>query len=364
MAQPLKDLVDRGVVEGLADRLARVAPGFDRRSFVADLDAVLPGLELKARIEAIARRIAAGLDPGYRTALAAVVRVARDEPAVEGFAAWPLCTFVEVFGVDDPAASLPAMEHLTQRASCEFAIRPFLERHFEAAYHQLEAFTGHDDEAVRRLASEGTRPRLPWGRRVQRLLDDPGPGLELLERLRRDPSEVVRRSVANHLNDVAKDHPGLVVATAGRWAAANPPVDRRMLAHALRTLVKRGDRQALEVLGFTTRPRVAVDGFEVEPVEVVVGERVTFLADLRSVATASQRLVVDLVVHHVTASGGTSPTVLKWTTADLAAGGNLHLRKRRLIADGSTRTYQSGRHRVELQVGGSVLDETSFEVRR
>ncbi len=354
-------MVDRQVVEDIATRIARVDSRFDTGGFVSDLMAMLPELELKPRIEAIARRIAAGL-PDYPAALEAMVAVARAEPPIAGFAAWPLCTFVEIFGVDDPAVSLPAMEHLTKRASCEFAIRPFLRAHWDVAYAQLVEFTANDDEAVRRLPSEGTRPRLPWGTQVPRLIADPVPGLALVARLRNDPSETVRRSVANHLNDVAKDHPDLVVATVRDWVAAEPPVERRMLAHALRTLVKAGNSGALEVLGFTTAASLDIHGFSVAPDVVTMGDHITLEMKVRSTAAADQHLVVDFVIHHVNASGGTSPKVFKWKTLTIAPGETVALQKRRMIQQASTRQYRAGTHLVELQVAGTVVAETSFEV--
>jgi 3-methyladenine DNA glycosylase AlkC len=362
MAEPLKNMVDREVVEDIARRLVAVDPSFDATAFVADLLVQLPDLELKPRIEAIARRLAAGLPDDYRTALATVVAVAKAEPAIGGFAAWPLCTFVEVFGVDDPDASLPAMEHHTKRASCEFAIRPFLRDHWDRAYTQMIEFTDHEDEAVRRLPSEGTRPRLPWGAGVPRLKEDPGPGLALIERLRHDPSETVRRSVANHLNDISKDHPAVVVETITRWATEVPPVDAKLASHALRTLVKRGDAGALAALGFTTDAAVAVDRFAVSPAKVEMGDRIELEVKLRSTASESQRLVVDFVIHHRTSAGGLSPKVFKWTTLNLEPGEHAVITKRRPIQHASTRTYHAGRHLVELLVAGDVVAEGGFNV--
>ena len=362
MPTPLKDLVDRAVVEDLAARFAAASPGFDSWSFTAAVMADLPALELKDRIAAIARGLAAGLNADYRTALDTVVTVAVAEPAVGGFAAWPLCTFVELFGVDDPEASLSAMEHLTKRASCEFAIRPFLLEHWDLAYARLTCFAGHEDHRVRRLASEGTRPRLPWATRVPRLIDDPHPGLDLIGRLRHDPAESVRRSVANHLNDIAKDHPDLVVDVARDWLAERPAVDRKMISHALRTLVKQGHAGALDVLGYAATASLQVVEFTVAPECVEMGDRIVLTASLRSTADVSQRLVVDFIIHHVTATGGASPKVFKWTTIDLGADETVTLRKRRQIVHASTRTYYAGRHTVELQVAGAVVATAGFDV--
>ncbi len=362
VAPPLKDFVDPTVVADLADRFAAVDDRFDASGFVAATEPRLEALELKARIELIARQLRAWLDDDYPAALASIVTVARAEPPIEAWAAWPLPTVIELFGLDHPDVSLAAMEHVTKRMSCEFAVRPFLRDHFDVTYATLETFTRHDDEQVRRLPSEGTRPRLPWGMKVQRLLDDPAPGIALLQRLRHDPSETVRRSVANHLNDVAKEHPELVVATVGSWMT-EADTDRRMVSHALRTLVKCGDPGALETLGFTTEAQVTVEGFSVVPGVVEMGDHITLNADLRSTGSVVQRLVVDFVVHHVHASGATSPKVFKWATIDLTPGEHRTLEKRRLIRQASTRTYRPGTHRVELQVAGTVVAEGSFDVR-
>jgi 3-methyladenine DNA glycosylase AlkC len=359
----LKDSVGAAVVDDLARRFAEVDDHFDARGFADRTTPQLGELELKARIELIARELWRALgDRDPAASIACVVDVAQAEPAVDGWTAWPLAAVIELFGPLRPSEALDAMEHVTKRMSCEFAVRPFLRDHFDTTYARLHAFTGHDDERVRRLPSEGTRPRLPWGMKVQRLLDDPRPGLELLQLLRHDPSETVRGSVANHLNDVAKARPELVVETLAGWMT-EPETDRRMVAHGLRTLVKRGDPNALDLLGFTIEPDVTVERFDVSPAAVDMGSHISLVAELRSTAPLPQRLVVDFVVHHVNASGATSPKVFKWTTLDLAPGEHRILTKRRLIQQASTRTYRAGTHRLELQVAGCVMAETAFDVR-
>lgn len=359
----LKDSVDASVVDELARRFAAVDDRFDVRGFTDRTTERLDTLELKARVELIARELWRALgDRDASASLACLVEVVRAEPPVDGWAAWPLAAVVELFGPSSPAEALDAMEHVTKRMSCEFAVRPFLRDHYDATYARLLEFTGHDDERVRRLPSEGTRPRLPWGMSVQRLLDDPLPGIALLQHLRHDPSETVRRSVANHLNDVAKAHPQLVVDTVAAWLD-EPATDRRMVSHALRTLVKRGDPGALGLLGFTAEPQVVVERFEVAPAAVEMGAHIALVTEMRSTATVTQRLVVDFVVHHVNAAGATSPKVFKWTTVDLGPGERCALTKRRLIQQASTRTYRAGTHHVELQVGGQVVATAAFDVR-
>lgn len=359
MAAPLKDQFDRALVTELAARVAAVHAEFDGDGFVDAIVAGLEPLELKDRVNLVADRLRAHLPSHYPDALGVVVAVAEGRP--DAWQGWPLCSFVERHGVDHPHESLAAMPTLTRVWSCEFAIRPFLDHHLDLTLEHLRGWVHDPDPAVRRLPSEGTRPLLPWGPRVRALTDDPSIGLDVLRELRHDPDEVVRRSVANHLNDVAKSHPGLVVELLGDWV--DDGVDEAMVRHALRTLVKRGDPRAMSLLGFVSDPDVTVERFSCDPPELHLGQRIVLSCSLRSEADAAQRLVVDFVIHHVNASGGTSPKVFKWTIVDLAAGAGVELSKRRLIATASTRRYHAGPHRVDLQVAGQVLATTHFDLR-
>ncbi len=361
MAEPLKDRVGPATVERLAARLAAVRPGFGARAFEDSVIPRLDGLELKDRINLIADALAAALPDDYPDALGTIVRVAA-EP-LEEWAAWPLCSFVERHGVDHPEASLAAMPTLTRRWSCEFAIRPFLDHHLDLTLPYLRRWTSDADESVRRLASEGTRPLLPWGPRVKALTDDPRIGIELVTRLRHDESETVRRSVANHLNDVAKSHPDMVLDLLRDWTEESDPVDRDMVRHALRTLVKQGHPGALDLLGFTTDASVEVAEFTCAPSALDIGATIELTLELTSTAEEEQVLVIDFVVHHVNASGATSPKVFKWATVRLAPGDTTRLTKRRRIQDASTRTYHPGTHRVDAQVAGRTAAHTSFELR-
>ncbi len=359
MAEPLKHQFADDVVHDLARRFAAQRSEFPSDDFVETCLDAFASLELKDRINLVADTLARLLRGPYPAALADVCEVA---DGVEGFAAWPLCSYVERHGVDHPVESLGAMATLTTRFSCEFAIRPYLDHHVAATFVHLERWAVDDDEHVRRLVSEGTRPALPWGPKVQALLDDPTLGLGLLERLRSDPTEMVRRSVANHLNDVSKQHPDLVVATVSRWVHDVADLDMAMVRHALRTLVKRGHAGALAVLGYTTEPVIEIPEFTCSPTAIRLGEQIELRATLVSSSARHQRLVVDFVIHHVKASGATSPKVFKWTTLDLAAGDTVEIVKRRRIATASTRRYHQGPHVVELQVSGSVIASSQFDL--
>lgn len=360
MAPLLKDNVNAAVVELLAERAAEFEPDFPVDRFVKRVAKQLPELELKDRINLIADELAADLSDDYPTALATVVAMAGSD-GIEEWSAWPLCSFVERHGVDHPEESLQAMETLTIGWSCEFAIRPFLQDHMELTRTYLRRWVHHEHESVRRLPSEGTRPLLPWGPKVAAIIDDPMIGIELLTELRHDPSETVRRSVANHLNDVAKANPDLVISVLGEWSAGSPPVDERMVRHALRTLIKQGNPGALQLLGFTTEPEVTVI-FSTAPDTAGLGDHLELHTTITSTSKQAQRLAVDFVIHHVNANGKTSPKVFKWTTVELEPGEQVELSKRRLLQTASTRSYHSGRHEVELQLAGRIVASDHFEM--
>ena len=167
-----------------------------------------------------------------------------------GFVKMIFPDFVEVYGLDDWEASIPALEEFTQQTSAEFAIRPFIVRYPERTMAQMLEWAGHAHEGVRRLSSEGCRPRLPWAIALSALKADPSPILPILDRLKGDPSESVRRSVANNLNDISKDNPDVVIGVLRRWQADDTDEMHRLTSHALRTLLKAGNLDALALLGY------------------------------------------------------------------------------------------------------------------
>jgi 3-methyladenine DNA glycosylase AlkC len=364
VSEPLKNQVDRAVLDRIAARFVSVEPGFDASRFVDDLAVELPDLELKDRIAAIARGLHSELPQPYPDALDVVVAASRQpEPERGDFDGWPLCTFVEVYGVEHPDDSLAAMEHLSLGFSCEFAVRPFLTEHTETTFRRLEGWTRHPMAVVRRLVSEGTRPLLPWGIRVPHLLAEPERGLRLIDSMHRDRDPAVRRSVANHLNDVAKDHPDLAAATARRWSTDGTRETDQLLRRGLRTLVKQGHRDALEILGFTTEAAVEVENFSLTPAAIALGDTLEIMATIRSTSDRNQKLVVDYTIHHVKANGSTTPKVFKWTTVDLAPGATTHLRTQHPVREITTRRYYPGPHRIELTIAGEAVAETAFGLR-
>lgn len=374
MATAFKLLLNADLVDALAQHLARVGGrSFDARAFVSRAVDGLDGLEFKARAAHIANALEATLPADFDRAagwLEAALGPAGQgddlagfvcsHAGVAGWIVWPMTEVVARRGQAHPERALTALHAMTQRFSAEWAIRPFIERHPRIVWPTLLRWSTDQSAHVRRLVSEGSRPRLPWGLQLKALIADPGPTLPLLERLQDDRSAYVRRSVANHLNDIAKDHPGLVADWLERHLPRAGGERRALLRHASRTLVKRGDARVLTAwgLGATFDGRAAL---AVSPGRIRLGDAVELDVVLQGGATA-QTLVIDYVVHHVKADGRTTPKVFKGWQLQLAAGERRVLRKRHGVKPITTRVYYPGVHRVELQVNGQVVVAAAFEL--
>lgn len=348
-APALKEMFNEARYRKMARDVAVVFPGFDSRRF---LKLTLPGLEPLALLQRQRRAteaLRATLPEEYPKALAVLRDVATRWG--EGFTALVLPDFVGLYGRDDFDRSLDALKFFTQFGSSEFAIREFLRLDLHRTLRVMTRWSRDDNEHVRRLASEGSRPRLPWSFKLRELIADPSPVAPILENLRADPSLYVRKSVANHLNDITKDHPAWVLERIGGWDLENKHT-AWIAKRALRTLIKKGDRSALAVIGAGARAEIELSTFAVAPRKLKLGEELTISVALTSTARKAQKLVVDYAVHYVKQSGAASAKVFKWKEATLAPGETLSLAKRQRIQDFTTRKHHAGEHTVELMVNG------------
>ena len=366
MAEPLKNSFGPDVPRRIAAMIAAVHPGFPSGEFAAWCLDGYEALDLTPRARKIAQGLARYL-PGEPTEALRIL-VASLGPRIErleGMAPFiylPHVFFVAEHGLDCFEESLRAQYELTQRFTAEFSIRAFLDRYPEETLARLRTWATDPSVHVRRLVSEGTRPRLPWAPRLRRFQVDPRPVLALLEFLKDDPEEFVRRSVANNLNDVAKDHPDLVVKTCRRWLRGATEQRRRLIRHGLRTLIKQGHPQALALLGFGHDTPVEVTRLRVTPNRAHIGGAVTVEAAIRNRTSTPQAVLIDFRIHFVKANRSTSPKVFKGTSFRLAAGGEDRVTKRVSLAQHTTRTHYPGRHRVEASLNGVVKAGAWFTV--
>lgn len=365
-----KDKLNPLVARSFGAQIQHIYPPFSVHAFVAQIEPQLPPLALKERVAVFTEALHDHLPSDYAEAVDILVSIFDGENSPEeglfketsGWVYWSIAYFVERYGLDDFDISLAAMHTITRHFSCEFAVRPFLLQYPAQTLAILDEWTSDPSPHVRRLVSEGTRPRLPWGSRLPQFIADPTPTLALLDKLKDDESEYVRRSVANHLNDITKDNPAQVVATLQRWNKRESNQNIQwMTRHALRSLVKAGDPEALTLLGFGAA-QVSLTDFTILPQTIHMGDAVELAFTLHSESDSEQKLVVDYVIHFIKANGKTSAKVFKLKTAVLSPHRSLTIRKIHSIKPITTRRYYAGTNRVEIQVNGTIVGESAFSL--
>ena len=366
MAAALKDQFGPGVPRTIAAMLAAVHDGFAQDAFLRDALAGYEPLSLTERARQISRALRTHLPEDYAQAIRVLLastqvpHAHRAAQGMGGFLFLPHTMFVAEYGLDHFEDSMQAQHVLTQRFTAEFSIRPFIERHPQATLARLAQWTQDPSPHVRRLVSEGTRPRLPWAPRLRGFQRDPAPVLALLERLKDDPELYVRRSVANNLNDIGKDHPDLLADIARRWLREASPERRWIVRHALRSAIKRAEPGALAALGYGDAPTLAVEQARITPTRVREGGRVEIGFALRNTGARPQSVMADLVVHYVKANGATSPKIFKLKAVTLAPGERVELAKTLRLVPMTTRRHYPGEHRVQAQLNGQARDLGAF----
>ncbi|KMS56154.1 DNA alkylation repair enzyme [Novosphingobium barchaimii LL02] len=353
----LKDILGPAAVAVIAKAGAAASPRFDRAAFLdAALDG-LDGLSIMERVRHIADALVPALPQDYPAAREIILAVA---PRLShGFQAVAVSEFVARRGLGHFDLSMAALARLTGLGTAEFAIRPFLADDPARTLAVMQEWTRSADEHVRRLASEGSRPRLPWAARVPAIKAEPTLAASILEALRADGSVYVRKSVANHLNDIAKDRPAWVLDRLGTWPQDDANT-KWIVRHALRTLIKKGDPGALALIGVAHGADVDVRLFAVTPASVALGGEVTIGAQVASRSAQAQKLVVDYRIHYARTGGKTAAKVFKLKTFELAAGEVVSLGIRQTIRDFSTRRHYPGVHALELLVNGQTMARSEF----
>lgn len=364
MAEPLKEMFNQAAVEWLAGRLAAASPDFPRAKFTRAILADLPALELIARVERIAVEMRRHLPEDFRKAVKIVAKALGDPPPqgdgtdFGSFRVLPCHRFVALAGLAHASHALAYFRDATRHFSGEFDIRPFIQRNQKNVLAELCRWTSDADWRVRRLASEGSRPRLPWGLRLHALVAEPGPLLPILEALRDDKVDAVRRSVANSLNDIAKDHPDRAVEILASWRAE--PSRTALIRHALRHLVKQGHAGALAMMGADPAVNFAIDDMKLSARRVAIGGKIGIALTLRNAGRKRSLAIVDYAVHHLGARGDLRPKVFKWKQLELAPGQTVPLARPHSLKPVTTRRYYPGAHKIDIRVNGRILAEAAF----
>ncbi|MFL0471660.1 DNA alkylation repair protein [Priestia sp. 179-F W1.4 NHS] len=358
MAEELrKSVFNEELITHLSDTFSREMSSFDQKAFhelVFQQD--WEDLALKERMRRITLSMHEVLPDDYEEALHILYKGA---PTVGGLQGTVFPDYVELYGLNDWEASIKALAFFTPFSTSEFAVRPFLIRDQKRMLQQMIEWAEDENHHIRRLASEGSRPRLPWGQSVPALKQDPKQTLPILEQLKRDESLYVRKSVANHLNDISYIEKDWMLDVMKSWYGKDAKTDW-IVKHACRSLLKKGDSEALSLFGYGDDPGVTVTGLGLHPHTITIGDSIDFSFELS--VEKPMPLRIEYGIHYVKAKGNRTQKVFMLKNVQAKAGQTLTVTKKHGFKDLSTRKHYSGTHTLSVIVNGVVKAEADFVI--
>ena len=363
----MKNALGPAAVSRIALSLTKVWPKFNTQAFSKSALQGLEALELKQRVDHLIDALAEHLPTDFIETAAILKRLPEHwdfgdpKDSTRSFASWPVIDYAARCGLEHPEVALDLLKNITHLGTAEFAIRPFILRYPELCIAELKKWAQNDSEHIRRLASEGSRPRLPWGIRLQTYCKDPSPLLPILESLNQDTSDYVARSVANSINDISKDNPDIALSLCSQWMTNSPSQKTQWIVrHGMRTLIKQGRAEVFPLLGFTKSPKVQIDALQLKSNQIALGGALQFETTLISQSKKHQRLAIDFAIHHRKANGSLSAKVFKWKEIDLKPGERRAIGKKHPIKKITTRRYYPGQHQLDLIVNGRLVSSLHF----
>ena len=366
MAEPLKNLYNLQFFKHFARSVRQVQPQFNEKQFFKQLfDEQWEEKELKQRMRHIAAVLNYQLQGSYKEQVATIIRIIErlKTDGINGsFEYMFLPDFIEQFGQQDVNTSLKAMEKITQFASCEFAIRPFLLHDPAHVMTQMLEWSRHPHHHVRRFSSEGCRPRLPWAMAIPQLINDPSPILPILENLKNDASLFVRKSVANNVNDISKDHPELVVELAKSWKG-HTTVTNWIIRHGCRTLLKKAHPSAYNIFGLNETTTADVLNFNLDKSKLRIGNSLSFSFQLKT-GKHSSKLRLEYAVYYQKANNNQSRKIFQIREAMFEGGRTYSFNKQQSFAELTTRKHYPGLHKLAIVLNGKEVVLKEFELSR
>ncbi|HET8807311.1 MAG TPA: DNA alkylation repair protein [Methylophaga sp.] len=366
MAEPLKQLINAEAVAFLAIVLERQFSSFDKSQFQQQVLAELASLTLTQRVNLIADVITSQLPEDFSKVAPPLLTLAENWPVSENtggwqnYTAWPLISYAGRAGLKTPDMGLTVLAAFTPLFTAEFAIRPYLEQHFESTYQQMLLWTQNTDPHLRRLASEGLRPRLPWGKHLSHI--PLKKALALLEQLKDDDSVYVQKSVANHLNDLSKEHPQQILDLCQRWQNNATPARQWIIRRALRTLQKQADPSTMALLGYRADLPLNTT-FQLTETECRIGDAVTLQLTIQNLSSQPQSLLIDYELGLMRANGTLTTKVFFWQRLLLASKQKISVAKQQKMQQLSTRKLYPGEHSIVLRINGQLQARQSFQLR-
>jgi 3-methyladenine DNA glycosylase AlkC len=358
--EPLKEMFGPAYYESLSRALVSVHPSLSVAEFMNEATASLGPLSLNHRMRHTSLVMNRFLPADFRKAVAIMKEVV---PLLKpGYTNLVFPDYVSVYGAGDFDTSMEALRYFTQFGSSEFAIRTFLAADFKRTIHVMYRWSEDENVHVRRLSSEGSRPRLPWSFKLDEVISNPSVTRPILENLKTDDELYVRKSVANHLNDLTKDSPDYVLKLVAAWDSH--PHTAWIIKRGCRSLLKAGDKRSLSLFNFTKNVKIAVKKFSLHPAEVRLNDTLQFQFEVHSASRKVQRLMIDYRIHYAGKNGARGPKVFKLKELELKPGEHRMIMKKQRFQDFTTRKLHSGPHTFELLVNGEVVKRKGFLFRR
>lgn len=363
MAEPLKNFLNRKYITDISKAFKKAYRTFPDQKFIKDvLNKNWKNLELKERQTHICNSLRKNLPEDYKKALPIVLKAA---PNFGGYEALFFPEFVSSFGMDEKhrKISLDALEELTQYSSSELAVRPFILEDPEKMMKWILKLSKHKNYHMRRLASEGCRPRLPWAMALPMFKKDPTLILPILDNLKDDPELYVRRSVANNINDICKDNPTVALKLLKKWKKESPTEEVLwVISHALRSLIKQGNKEALALMGVKADKSIKVSPLKLSKKSLKLGDSLSLRCEIKNSSKSKKKVMLDYIVHHYKKNGTHSPKVFKLKKFEMEPGEKLEISKVHKILKITTRQYYSGDHFIQLQVNGIPQKKEKFKL--
>jgi len=357
--EPLKEMFNAAYYQKLAQIVSVVYPVLNKNIFYQQLTEDLASKSMNERLRHTSIVLHQHLPAKFETAIRLLDQVI---PQMErGYTALVFPDFVGRFGKDHEDISLEALKRYTRYGSSEFAIREFLKKDFEKTLSVMKTWLDDPDPQVRRLVSEGSRPRLPWSFKLDAVILNPGLTRPVLDALRADTELYVKKSVANHLNDISKEHPEYMVDLVKQWDLKNKHT-AWIVKHASRSLIKQGNKSALKLFHVHDRFELFIHGFKLKPKSLNLGQTLHFEFYLKSDSKKAQKLIVDYVIDYRKKGGGLSPKVFKLKELTLSPGEEIFISKNQKFVDFTTRKHNPGQHKLYIQVNGKRIHSAQFRL--
>jgi 3-methyladenine DNA glycosylase AlkC len=362
----LKDLYSKEFYEKFANILNISIDDFDKELFFQLIfNEGFVHLELKERMKHTARVLHHFLPKDFKKASQSIEKIINNlrkhgltKYSLE-FMFFP--EYISMYGLNNLEDAIKAMEFVTQFTSCEFAVRPFILKYEEKMLPQMLLWSNHENNAVRRLASEGSRPRLPWAMAIPNLKKNPKPILPILENLKQDSCEIVRRSVANNLNDIAKDHPDVVIEIAKTWKGISAETNA-IIKHGSRTLLKQGNTEILKYFGLSDSEKIVLSDFKIQNPTIKIGDYLNFSFSIENKSTEIQMIRLEYGIYYLRQNGQYNRKVFKISEREFKAFEKMEMSRKQSFKIITTRRFYQGIQKISLIVNGIERALEEFEI--